>query len=188
MSTRAICGIASSRWLRPRLVTKSREGRTFLGPSALLAPRSHGRIRLNPEAIVDGASKLLFAPEVPLRRLNRNVSQQELNLVQFSAGDVAQPRTRTAEIIWRQPLNSRASRRRPNDAPEHLADMPSPQTRPCLVDRSEHAPLCDAGCTRPCINGDFHPQWNGAPSARARPCRRDRRSSNAPRAVGSIRA
>jgi hypothetical protein len=39
--------------------------------------------------IVDRIAETLLAPEVSLRRLNRNVTQQELDLLQFTACLVA---------------------------------------------------------------------------------------------------
>jgi hypothetical protein len=44
----------------------------------------------------------LLAAKIFLGRLDRNVSKQKLDLLQFAASNVAQPRTRTAEIMWRQ--------------------------------------------------------------------------------------
>lgn len=41
-------------------------------------------VRLDSQAIVHRAMQLLLAAEVPFRRLNRDVSEQELNLVQLS--------------------------------------------------------------------------------------------------------
>ncbi len=41
---------------------------------------SENFLRLNPEPVVDGASKLLFAPEVSFRGLDGDVPEQELNL------------------------------------------------------------------------------------------------------------
>lgn len=76
-------------------------------PSALQLCQSRGSTWLNPEAIVHRAPKLLFAPQVPLRRLNRDVSQKKLNLVQFVAGKMAQPRTCAAQIMRRQAVQHR---------------------------------------------------------------------------------
>jgi hypothetical protein len=42
------------------------------------------RIRLDANAIIDGRSNPLFAPKIALRRLNRNVPQEELDLLQLA--------------------------------------------------------------------------------------------------------
>ena len=46
-------------------------------------------LRLNSELVVNGATQPLLAAEVSFGRLNRDVPEQELNLVEFSAGKVA---------------------------------------------------------------------------------------------------
>jgi hypothetical protein len=46
---------------------------------------------LNPDLVVDCATKLLFAAQISLGRLNRNVAKQKLNLLQFASGQVAEP-------------------------------------------------------------------------------------------------
>src|ERR1022692_3795229 len=45
--------------------------------------------RLNRNLVVDGATQPLLASEVSFGRLNRNVPEQELNLVEYSAGKMA---------------------------------------------------------------------------------------------------
>jgi hypothetical protein len=54
--------------------------------SALPTIESSG-IRLDAQAVVHRAPKLLLAPEVALGRLNRDVPEEELDLVQFAAGE-----------------------------------------------------------------------------------------------------
>jgi len=44
----------------------------------------------------------LFAAKIAFSGLNRNVSQQKLNLFQLSPGSVAEPGTRLAEVVRRQ--------------------------------------------------------------------------------------
>ena len=43
-------------------------------------------IRFQADPIVDSVAETLFAAQIPLRCLHRDVSQQELNLLQFTAG------------------------------------------------------------------------------------------------------
>ena len=43
--------------------------------------------------IVNGVPETLLAPQVSLRRLDGDVTQQKLNLLQFTAGLMAQSRT-----------------------------------------------------------------------------------------------
>jgi len=46
------------------------------------------RTGLDPEPIVDGIPQLLFASQVAFRRLNRNVPEEELNLIEFASGQM----------------------------------------------------------------------------------------------------
>ena len=55
--------------------------------------RSRGRILLQADVIVNGIPETLLVPQVSLRRLDGDVTQQKLNLLQFAAGLMAQSRT-----------------------------------------------------------------------------------------------
>ena len=55
-----------------------------------------GRIRLQTDVIVDCIAETLLAPEVSLRRLDGDVTQQKLNLLQFAAGQMTETGTSTA--------------------------------------------------------------------------------------------
>jgi len=59
-----------------------------------------------PEPVVHGVPQLLLAAEVALGRLDRHVAQQELDLVEFTAGQVAQPRARATQVIGRELLDA----------------------------------------------------------------------------------
>ena len=48
------------------------------------------RLRFNSEPVVDGPPEFLLTSEVTFRGLDRHVPEQELNLVQFAAGEVAE--------------------------------------------------------------------------------------------------
>jgi hypothetical protein len=50
--------------------------------------------------IIHGVPEPLFATEVPLGRLHRNVAEQELDLFQFTTSLVAQARTGSSQIVW----------------------------------------------------------------------------------------
>ena len=52
----------------------------------------HG-LRLNTETIVDSVPKSLLAAQIWLRRLNTDMPEQKLNLLQLAAGFVAEPCT-----------------------------------------------------------------------------------------------
>jgi hypothetical protein len=50
------------------------------------------RFWLQSDSIVNGILQALFAPEVSLRGLDGDVTQQKLDLLEFASGLVAQPR------------------------------------------------------------------------------------------------
>lgn len=56
------------------------------------------------EAVVDRAAEILLAAEIPLCRLHRDVSEQELNLLQLTAAVVAQFRAGSSQIVRRDVL------------------------------------------------------------------------------------
>jgi hypothetical protein len=61
--------------------------------------RRSRRVRFQANPIVHRVAETLFAAQVPLRRLHRDVSQQELNLLQFTAGLMAKTGTRPTEVV-----------------------------------------------------------------------------------------
>ena len=67
---------------------------------------SGSRVGLNPQAVVHRASEPLLAPEVALRRLNGDVTQEELDLIPLATGHVAQARARAPKIMRRLFLNA----------------------------------------------------------------------------------
>ena len=60
------------------------------------------KIWFDSQTIVHGIPELLLASEIALRRLDGNVAEQEVDLVQFAARQVAQTRTGSSQIVRRQ--------------------------------------------------------------------------------------
>ena len=73
---------------RVGLLALSREGAAYPLSAAPLpeTPPYHSG---NSEFVVNGATQPLLAAQIPFGRLNRDVPEQELNLVEFAAGEVA---------------------------------------------------------------------------------------------------
>ena len=69
------------------------------------------RLRLQADFVVHRAPKALLAPEVSLGGLYRNVTKQELDLLQFASCRMAQPRAGPATVMWRQFRNATFGRR-----------------------------------------------------------------------------
>ena len=80
--------------IEPEFLPVSRPADTFRACS------SRGRVRLQTDVIIHGVPEPLFATEVPLGRLHRNVAEQELDLFQFTTSLVAQARTGSSQIVW----------------------------------------------------------------------------------------
>ena len=57
-----------------------------------------------PSLFDDGTPKLLLASEVTLSGLDRHVPEQELNLVQFATGKVAEWGAGATQVVWSKPL------------------------------------------------------------------------------------
>jgi hypothetical protein len=57
--------------------------------------------RLYPDFVIDGTVNPLFATEISFRRLSRNVTEQELDLLQFASRGVAKPCTGSVEVVRR---------------------------------------------------------------------------------------
>ena len=107
------------------------------GGSALGRNASHRRTGLDPEPIVDGTPQLLLASQVAFRGLNRNVPQEELNLIEFAAGPMTESRACAPKIVRRQLVDVGAARGCSDDIPEHLGRHPAAPNAPGFVDRAE---------------------------------------------------
>ncbi len=73
---------------------------------------------LDAQRVVDRAPQPPLAPEIPFRRLNRHVPEQELDLIQFAAGQVAEPRASPTQIVRRELLDAGTASRRSDHLPE----------------------------------------------------------------------
>src|SRR5262245_34018557 len=83
--------------------------------------------RFNADAVVNSAPKALLAPQVSLGRFHRNVPQQELNLLQFAAGGVAQAGAGAPTIVRRKLGNTSPAGVLLHDVPDHFfGDSVSP--------------------------------------------------------------
>lgn len=60
------------------------------------------RLRLDADAVVNGSTDALLAAQVSFGCLHGHMPEEELNLLQFSAGCMAQLRARAPQIMRRQ--------------------------------------------------------------------------------------
>ena len=61
--------------------------------------RSAARFRLDAHPVVDSVAKFLLASEVPLGGLDGDMAKQKLDLIQFTAGEMAEPRAGAPKIV-----------------------------------------------------------------------------------------
>lgn len=124
-----------------------------------LAVRLH-LIWLNPDGIVDGVSKALLAAEVPLGSLNAYVPEQELNLLQFATGFVAQAGARAAEVM-RSDVCEAAGRGRILDyTPDHFGTETVLSDPARLIDCAKYRACADRRLRHPSPDCGFDPKRN----------------------------
>src|SRR5262245_8957284 len=92
----------------------------------------------NSKPIVDGTTQPLLASEIALRRLDRKVSEEKLDLVEFPAGQMAQSRARAPKIVRRQLVDVGAGSGSAGDIPQYLRRHPIAPDAPYSVDGAEH--------------------------------------------------
>ena len=73
---------------------------------------------LDADLVVYSKSELLFAAEVMFRRLGGHVTEEELDLVEFAAGQMAETRTCASQIVERQHIYSGGLGRSLDDLPK----------------------------------------------------------------------
>jgi hypothetical protein len=79
---------------------------------------SHCHSQLDP--VVGRMNQILLCAQVPFRGLNRRVSQEQLNLLKFTAGGPAQLGARSPKIMRRDTRNARCCRVLLEELPHNL--------------------------------------------------------------------
>ncbi len=87
--------------------------------------------------IVHCVPKTLFASEVTLCRLDRNVTEQELDLLQFTTSFVAELRARSPKIMGRYSRQTAIRGGLFHNGPDHFRCETRTPDAACLVDRSK---------------------------------------------------
>src|SRR5262245_49187964 len=145
---------------RPAQITNNWSRRPDVPAYPLPSNDSSRGIRLNSEPIVDGTTQPLLASEIALRRLDREVSEEKLDLVEFPAGQMAQSRARAPKIVRRQLVDVGAGSGSADDIPQYLRRHPIAPDAPYSVDGAEHDAVRDSRGDRPFVDRGFHPGRN----------------------------
>jgi hypothetical protein len=101
-------------------------------------------VRLDPDPVIYSAADSLLASQIPLRGLNRNVPEQELNLFEFAASGLAESRAGPAKIMRGKVWNSSLSRRVFHDVPDRLDGNAITPRMPGSIDPPENASIFDS--------------------------------------------
>lgn len=97
---------------------------------SLAVPIPQSQLGLDADAIIDSGMDTLFAAKVFLGCLYRHVSEEKLNLLQFSPGCVAEPRTGATEVMRCQLFDPGSFRAILDDMPHNPLRDP---ISPCLA-------------------------------------------------------
>ena len=142
------------------------------------------RSRLKADAVVNGAPKALLAPQVSLRRFHRNVTQQELDLLQLSACRVAQARAGPTAIVGRELLNSSALCTGSHNVPDDLFGDAVAPNRALAAHAPKDSPIPDACRLSPFVDCCLDPNRGQARYGHAGPCPSNRPGPSVPPAAG----
>jgi len=102
----------------------------------------------------------LFATQVSLRRLYRDMSQQELNLLQFTAGLMAQAGASPAKVVRCESRNLTVLCFLFHDTPNDFGAESVAPNPASLVDRTKESPRCNPGGSHPSVNSGLYPIRN----------------------------
>ena len=113
------------------------------------------------EKIVYRMAEILFAAEITFCGLHRSMSQQELNLLQFTAAIMAQLRAGSPQIMRRNVLQSGSLATSSDHVPDNiLRDAVTPHLAQS-GDRSKDFAIADPSGACPLVQGSFDPRRNG---------------------------
>ena len=82
------------------LPASSRQGAVYPSPSSITA--GSNILRLDIHAVINCDAQFLFAAQVTLGCLDRDVSEQELDLIEFATGKMTEPGATPPEVMRRK--------------------------------------------------------------------------------------
>ena len=118
------------------------------------------RVRFQPDLVVDSVVETLFASQVPLRRLHRDVPQKELNLLQFTTSLMAKTGASPTEVVRSERRNLTVLCFLLYNTPNYLGAESGSPNPASLVDRAEERAGRNPGGSHPGVNSSLHPIWD----------------------------
>src|ERR1700722_15401954 len=118
------------------------------------------RVGLQPDPIIHRVAETLFAAQVPLRRLHRDMPKKELNLLQLTAGLMTKTGTSPTKVVWRERLDITSLRFLLHDTPNDFGAESVTPNPASLVDRTKERAGFNSGGRHPDVNSSFHPVRN----------------------------
>jgi hypothetical protein len=104
-------------------------------------------VRSEVKKIIHRVSEVLFAAEIEFRRLNGGMSQQELNLLQLTTAHMAQLRTGSLQVMWRNVLQAHSFAATLDYVPHDILRDAFPQTFPALATARKILPSLTSAAT-----------------------------------------
>jgi hypothetical protein len=131
------------------------------GRPAVRDLRRSRRVRFQSNPIIHRIAEALFATQVPLRRLHRDVPEKELNLLQFSTRLLAKTGANPAEVVRRERLDLTVFCSLLHDTSNDLGTESRAPNPASFVDRTKEGAGCNPGGPHPGVNSSFHPIRGG---------------------------
>src|SRR5271155_3761002 len=129
----------------------------FRREKAFLGITSFVRAGLYPNPIIDCRPDALPRSEVLLSGLNRDMAEEKLDLIQFTARIPANACTRSAKIVWRKGRNTDLRSGRPYHLPDRLFADAIPEHSTRTADTAKDLPTIDGSRTEPGKQLHVHP-------------------------------
>jgi hypothetical protein len=86
--------------------------------------------RFQSDRIIYRILKALLAAQVAFSGFDGNVSEEKLDLFEFTSCLMTEAGTRSTEIVWSEPCQAAVRRSLSNDRPNHLWREPTPTSDP----------------------------------------------------------
>ena len=112
----------------------------------LISPVGSGlRLRLKADIVVHGIPQSLFAAQISFGRLDADVTEQELNLFEFSPGLVTQARACASKVVRRNVRQPATGRSLFDNTPNDFGTEAVRRYSTSFVDSSEDGTFRDTG-------------------------------------------